>query len=312
MNLEWLCYHIHYQADFNCLLTDCISPLLTKLEYQKYSYDYFFLRYWKNGPHLRLRIKIDHKNKFAIKDTIEQTITDHLEQYPSESSINEHTHYESSKKFAALENDTQNEFACIANNSLHQADYNPELHKYGGPIGMQIAEEIFIVSSKLAMYACVQKVDKFIYGITMMFFATKAFQLSLPEMQRFFQAYYQYWLRYGQPDQKTKLRLEHLLSQNRLKKLLYEIQVGHTVKNLSPWLLSLSTAHHKLTQNLEEITTYLTDLNAQQYPIQYLLTQYIHTNNNRLGVLATEEALLGYLAMSTVQQLIENRNTYDT
>lgn len=309
MNMTWLSYHIYYQESLNCLLTDCIYPLINQLEQQELSQGFFFLRYWKNGPHLRLRIKYDYANHTEVKDSMELAIQGYLKQHPSKTIIDEQLYQEISRKFARLENEILYEFKLMTNNGLYLEDYEPEFHKYGGFKGVQIAEEIFITSSQLAMHVCVHKKNKFVYAISMMLLAAKAFQMSSDQMQQFFRAYHQYWNIYNNKTyENTNAHIEKITQQNSLQTLLFEVLQGKTGDLLNPWYSVINAAQQKLTRHLDGISMHITDANAQNYPSQYLLTQYIHTNNNRLGVLATEEAFLGYIAAYMVQRFVEEQN----
>ncbi len=53
----WQSHHIFYTAQSRPLLTECVGPLVRRLRERGLVHRYFFINYWLEGPHVRLRIQ---------------------------------------------------------------------------------------------------------------------------------------------------------------------------------------------------------------------------------------------------------------
>ena len=54
---DWLAFHIFYAANPRPMMVDCIRPLLAELTGDGLISGYFFINYWLEGPHVRLRLR---------------------------------------------------------------------------------------------------------------------------------------------------------------------------------------------------------------------------------------------------------------
>ena len=53
----WLALHVFYAANPQPLLVDCVRPLVDRLTADGLLSGYFFINYWLEGPHVRLRLR---------------------------------------------------------------------------------------------------------------------------------------------------------------------------------------------------------------------------------------------------------------
>ena len=54
---QYLSFYIFYSEPWKNLLVESVHPLLKKLFDENLINQYFFIRYWEKGPHIRLRLK---------------------------------------------------------------------------------------------------------------------------------------------------------------------------------------------------------------------------------------------------------------
>src|SRR3954464_10964046 len=54
---EWQAIHIFYAASPQPLLVECIAPLVQELTASGLIRGHFFINYWLEGPHVRLRLR---------------------------------------------------------------------------------------------------------------------------------------------------------------------------------------------------------------------------------------------------------------
>ncbi|CAM5695242.1 Lantibiotic biosynthesis protein OS=Streptomyces microflavus OX=1919 GN=Smic_30460 PE=4 SV=1 [Streptomyces microflavus] len=53
----WQATHVFYAANPRPFLLHCVRPLVAELEADGLLAGYFFINYWLEGPHVRLRLK---------------------------------------------------------------------------------------------------------------------------------------------------------------------------------------------------------------------------------------------------------------
>lgn len=109
-------------------------------------FEYFFIRYWEGGPHIRLRFKCDPSNYSVIyqkfQDSINRFLNENKVSIRSPLRINQ-------KKMAELEGKNTNNIIYPSGN-LQEIKYEPEINRYGGSqLEMSKSESIFVESSKL-------------------------------------------------------------------------------------------------------------------------------------------------------------------
>lgn len=53
---RWISLHVFYAANSNPVLVHCIGPLVAELRERSLLSKWFFIRYWLEGPHTRIRL----------------------------------------------------------------------------------------------------------------------------------------------------------------------------------------------------------------------------------------------------------------
>src|SRR2546428_6607808 len=57
MDNEWVALHVFYASDANPIVVEAVRPLVRRLREDGLISRWFFIKYWQEGPHLRVRFK---------------------------------------------------------------------------------------------------------------------------------------------------------------------------------------------------------------------------------------------------------------
>lgn len=125
--MDWICLYIYTERDLADVLMKNVRPFIAAMAQDNGLEQFFFIRYWEKGPHIRLRMKGDR-----VK--LEKGITQ----------------YEKMLQPARVE----------------RALYEPETDRYGGSCGIQVAEKHFEYSS-LAVLSVLKEKDGNINKLTL-------------------------------------------------------------------------------------------------------------------------------------------------
>lgn len=160
---QWLAIHIFYAANPRPLLVDCVAPLVRELTTDGLLAGYFFINYWLEGAHVRLRLRpATEAAAGVVRARAEAAITTFLRQRPALYEMGNGFLGELYNKLFELEFPQGRPEHLIGedglmrlqpNNSFAYRDYEPEYGKYGGPAGVALAEWHFQRSSDLVIHA---------------------------------------------------------------------------------------------------------------------------------------------------------------
>lgn len=96
--------------------------------------DSFFIRYWEQGPHIRIRVKLPATALDEAKIILEALVRQ-----------------DAVAEFLGQPSSRPSEFAASGHPSLVWREYEPEILRYGGTEGIAVAERFFAASSKLVL-----------------------------------------------------------------------------------------------------------------------------------------------------------------
>jgi thiopeptide-type bacteriocin biosynthesis protein len=160
---EWQAIHVFYGANPRPLLTQCIDPLVNGLVTDGLLSTYFFVNYWLEGPHVRLRLKPRTEADTAkVRARAQTAVSAFLEGRPTLYEVKPEyliDFYETVFKldYSADERTTllrpDGSLRLRRNNTFSFERYEPEYGRYGGPAGVELAEWHFRHSSDLAIEA---------------------------------------------------------------------------------------------------------------------------------------------------------------
>jgi hypothetical protein len=154
---RWISLHAFYAADSNPLLTECIGPLIARLRESALIERWFFIRYWLEGPHVRLRLlpssdEVAAKVRLIARDHLEKFLDRRPSLWEPESEdpggmfksmfLAEYTEEEWNARYGE-----GGSMTFRPNNTVEEIAYEPEFGRYGGSQGIELAERHFERSS---------------------------------------------------------------------------------------------------------------------------------------------------------------------
>ncbi|MER6677474.1 lantibiotic dehydratase C-terminal domain-containing protein [Streptomyces sp. NPDC000983] len=159
----WQAVHVFYAANPQPLLVNCVGPLISELREDGLLAGHFFINYWLEGPHVRLRLRpVSEEATAEVRRRAETAIAAFLRSRPAlyevdSGFLNEFYNALFEIEFPEGERgDFMGEDGRMRlrpNNSQSYEPYEPEYGKYGGPAGVELAEWHFAHSSDLVVEA---------------------------------------------------------------------------------------------------------------------------------------------------------------
>lgn len=321
---HWLAAYLYYTEPWTDLLLNAVQPFIEETMQIPGVEQYFFIRYWERGPHIRLRFKGD-------SDVLEQTVkprllahfSDYMQQHPSERNTPEW-------EATLPENDR-----WFPNNSVQWIEYEPETERYGGDVGILIAERHFQDSSR-AILQIMKESASYTYeralgaAIQMHLAFASAMRMNLQTAQEFYRSIFYGWLPSAYGGYRTDLTPEQRQEAQDAVLKAFDDQFERQKPMLIPFH---RTVWEALQENMEFEQEWLNSWiegvkrTAEEYyaavergeitdPMQStspdvknnifgktILGSYVHMTNNRLGILNRDEGFLGYLIMKSLEEL---------
>jgi hypothetical protein len=205
---DWQAWHVFYSASPRPLLLQCVEPLVEELTRDGLLAGHFFINYWLEGPHVRLRLRPSSaQSAEQVRARTEAALADFLRRRPALYEMPPgylDSHYD--KLFALEYSDDHRESLSSAdgtmrlrpNNTFSAEPYQPEYGKYGGPAGVDLAEWHFQRSSELVMTAN-RTLNLHLRTVGLGFSAQLMMVMSaclIPDaalLERFLSEYYGFW-----------------------------------------------------------------------------------------------------------------------
>jgi thiopeptide-type bacteriocin biosynthesis protein len=310
---EWYGLHIHRYTEQDAFLVDAVAPAVAPLYDSGVLERSFFLRYWQGGHHIRLRLRLAGPDPESGERHVREVagrLAAHLAEFPGGPGPTAEEFGDAQATMAALESETPDELRPP--DSIHRVPYTPEYGKYGGEEGVAIAERFFDRSSAVAL-AALRAIDgssakRLGTAFSMMLRGLGAARLSPAEMAAFFAHYCVVWSPYvfdrfldTWPD---------LLSQRRAPAAAHAARLlglPHPPDTPSD---PFGRAVHEAWQALDgasgtvlpAVTLGGGDASPERRR-QIVLLSYLHTHNNRLGLIPEQESFLGYLGHHVVSDV---------
>lgn len=149
---EWVSAHLFHSGDLDRLLTEAVHPLVGELVHSGLVRDWFFLRYWEGGPHLRLRLlPATHGARDAVRDVVAERCGWHLRRYPSTRAPDPVRYRELAARLARVEGLASHTATLYPDNSVQFLEYRPENDRYGTGACLHAVERHFADSSGIAL-----------------------------------------------------------------------------------------------------------------------------------------------------------------
>ncbi|GEO02909.1 lantibiotic biosynthesis protein [Adhaeribacter aerolatus] len=317
---SWLGAYLYYNEPWEDFLRQAVAPFVQKILAEGLAEQFFFIRYWEKGPHIRLRFKGDPEVlENQVKPRIIQYFSNYFTMHPS---------CRIDPPWLAAVPEAQQWYP---NNSIQFIPYEPETERYGGDSGIFISESQFQASSEAVLGALTEN-NQWDYsralGIAIQMHLGFAFAagLDLPATINFFSGVFRNWLprAYFPPPQQLsaeeiKTRQEEVIKafrntyhkqKNMLLPLFTQIWQGlenNTVFEqhwFNTWLEQTQVINAAFRQAQQDNQVILPqwaagltseNISTQQLQRWAIYDSYIHMTNNRLGILNRDEGYLGFL-----------------
>jgi thiopeptide-type bacteriocin biosynthesis protein len=158
---EWQAVHVFYAASPRPLLLECVRPLVAELTGDGLLAGHFFINYWLEGPHVRLRLKPSTERATAeVRERAQAAVEAFLRRRPALYEVKAgfladlyntlfDLEYPGEQREKLLGPDGR--MRLRPNNSFSWEPYEPEYGKYGGAAGVALAEWHFQHSSDLVI-----------------------------------------------------------------------------------------------------------------------------------------------------------------
>ncbi len=313
----WLAAHLYYTPPWESFLAKVLAPFARDVLARGLAKNFFFIRYSERGFHIRLRFRGEEQKIEQLKPELEAHFGEYMSANPS-------------KREAE-----QQEQKLLPNNSVQFITYEPELVRYGGPLGLGIAENLFEASSQACLEAFGSG-DDWHYdqglgsAVTMHLTFAYGMGFSLEELSSFCQKISQVWVsRTYQYDAQTtqeehrakaastqetfaemfSLQKEALVGYSKVLWEALEEEASFEQDWLNQWGEAVATSGQALKQALRagdleipdrDKALWVDDDAPQWHQLWPILESYVHMTNNRLGILNQDEAYLGYLIRETI------------
>lgn len=308
---RWQGLHVFYHGGHDELLCHAIGPVVASRRAAGAVHQAFFLRYWHGGPHVRLRLLVGEHDRLTVP-AVAAELTDYLAAHPSPVKVDERELLAAQRRLAELEH-ADVEPTIVPGGTVVPTPYEPEFTKYGGVPGVAVAEALFECSCEVVLQLLPEILRRpgrrLGAGLSAMLTALNAAKLSGPELTGFLAWYCRFWTRYV-PAGFDATWPGSLARQRASLDTVAETALSGPpgCGPLRRWHRGVSAAWTAITGGLEPILPAVTMAGPDSSDEQrrwFLLLNYLHTHNNRLGVLPAQEAFLAYLGHHVVCGLLD-------
>jgi hypothetical protein len=333
---DWLAMHIFYASNPNPLLVECVGPLVDDLRARGLIRRYFFIRYWQEGPHVRLRfLPTRPEDRAEIQTLAEAAVDRFLASRPALFSLDHErvaTFHKDMFTFEYGEEEWERQYGDAgmpvrANNSYDYIPYQPEYDRYGGPKGVALAEWHFEQSSDMVLRLLASAnvhVRTVMFGLSAQLSLTMGytFRPSGAALARFFHYYCEFWsTAYPDPlgDQRSQYDKSYRDMASVLVPRVAEISratLGGERGRLARFIRDWEEHCRKLRDRIAELSVAgdlvfrAKDSDQRREPVTdpdialgILLSGYVHMTNNRLGVGVHDEAYLAYVLRQSLMDI---------
>jgi len=322
---RWISAHIFYSSDPTPLLIECIAPLVDKLRAEDFISRYFFIRYWLAGPHVRLRLSPREAISCGdVKAIVEEAIRSYLARRPSLFDLDQKAlvpfyrrmfEVEYGRDAFTAKYGEDGEIPLYPNNSVRYFEYEPEYARYGGEHGIEVAEKHFEVSSDIVLQllqSATGETRSILLGhaLHLMLTMCYGFMETDENASSFLYKYEEHWRRqYKEAIQRKEVfESKYVAMAEKLRRRVSRVRrlsddpSGYSTEIERRWaahVKDLKTSIRELakTRRLEMPPV----AEGEQAALRFLLTNYLHMTNNRMGVTISDEVYLSYLLRRAIE-----------
>ncbi len=322
-----LSVHLFYAGRWDELLVEAVKPFVRELLSDELISDYFFIRYWEKGPHIRLRM---FGGEEALINTVRPRLVEYFESYMSR--------FPSDRNEPEWLQRASQEDQWLPNNSIQFIDYEPEYERYGGSEMVKIAEKLFGHSSNSVLSIMLNEHGSWGYdramgaAIQLHLGMTYSLGMDLSESLVFYNYFFEHWLSRAYYFFREEISSDELIIR-REKTLntfqeqfeaqrtalvpmvshiweLLEQGVSFDENWLNEWISGVADIKEQLTSHFNKDWqidhNFFKPSSHEGYSLQdqkkwNLFDSYIHMTNNRLGIFNHDEAYLAFFLKESLK-----------
>ncbi len=326
----WISLHVFYAANANPILVRCVRPLVAELRGRGLLRSWFFIRYWLEGPHVRLRLLPSSPGAAEdVERTARDALTAFLRRRPAlyEEDRDASGDLYKNMFLAEYSQDRWDELygrdgtmPFRDNNSVARIPYERELSRYGGPVGMELAEWHFQESSELVLTLLETTnvhVRTALLGQAAQSTAALCFAFLGDEeaVATFLTRYRTMWeTSYQEPSDGQHERFDRSYARMRERLVARMRHVRDSARDdpsAAPtplersWLAHCAELRDRVLKSAEAGALTFRDGAVPDPPaaLAIVLSSYVHMTNNRLGVSILDEIYLSYVMVKALADL---------
>lgn len=315
-NLNWFSLHVFLSDQALALkfLREWLTPKSQQLLGDQSVASWFFIRYWDGGPHFRLRFALNHAD---VASALQVELADIAPSYASPTPVTREQYY-GQHQFDGIQLDP-NTLQWFSEGAVVPINYEPETVRYGGSVALKINEQLFQVSSEIALRLCRDNrshQQHLISAMLLMASSYLAFNRNFVDAYEFFDGYAKYWRDYSADTAKSELAAGDKADVALIKKVenLSLLSSHKTKGNKSLeqlWAQAITQAVSKFLQIYQDSqlvvpSTGEVAITEGDYKVSValMLASQIHMMNNRLGLVPAQECYLARLLANIFRELI--------
>jgi thiopeptide-type bacteriocin biosynthesis protein len=279
--------HVFHHDDLDALLTRAVAPLASHLADQHLISEFFYLRYWEGGPHVRIRLRTAPPFLPAVRQVMSHRLGAYLAAYPSQNVVDESTYLIQSAAFASGENLTNYERTLRPCDSITFEAYGPDVTHFGHGKPLRAAEEHFCESTEIALRTLTLPSHKRLSVAMVMAIATEVAldQTETPEIPE-----------HADDDAAWDLNSDELIAMYRR---MQEADISRNHGNPTiDWLRSISALRSRITTCHADGSF---DVDGR-FPVAQAVYRCLHLHLNRAGIGTDQELRLRRLARRAAQR----------
>jgi len=314
---QYFSVYVFYSEPWENLLVESIQPMVKKLFDDDLISQYFFIRYWEKGPHIRLRLKRKPNIKTEeLSNIVLKEINNFILKNPS-------------KLFITPEMEKQKTLeSWYENNQVLPIEYQPEVLRYGGVDALPLAELQFFASSRIVLNELIENPEwTYDHALGAAIKLHLGFVISMGMTMdlaiEFFLKNSQDWLPRSKNKEDGKIPVEKILLQFKkaynlqknailpyISGILDELNNNPKGTGIQAWenWLSINKEVHENLQLLQmtgllKIENLEINKNEPKTVLWPILSDFVHMTNNRLGIMNRDEGFLGFLLAEALKEL---------
>jgi hypothetical protein len=150
----WVSAHVFYHGDLDRPLVHAVAPLVDELAAHALAREFFFIRYWDGGLHVRLRaLPATGVERAEVETLIGDRFAAYLAVDPAADLMTPEEYAEMAGSLARMEGVATHAERLHPNNSVAFIPYRREHDRYGYGGAIQAVEKHFADSSRIALRA---------------------------------------------------------------------------------------------------------------------------------------------------------------